>query len=131
MPPGFRRRELDVRQASTVIKDLGLDRVDLIKIDVEGMEEAILTSLRPVLNQYRPIVAFEHHETRVDGGAFARIRNCFPADYKLVEAQFSPDGSPWQKALWNVRHDAGPVLSEVISPEARSYEALLAIPDEA
>ena len=39
----------------------GLDRVDLIKIDVEGHEEPVLRTLLPVMRRYRPrAVLFEH-----------------------------------------------------------------------
>ena len=39
----------------------GLDRLDLVKIDVEGHEEPVLRSLQPILARWRPrAVVFEH-----------------------------------------------------------------------
>jgi FkbM family methyltransferase len=128
LPEGHRAVDLEIRQAEKAINALNLKRIDFIKIDVEGMEEQVLKSIAPIIERYRPVVAFEHHETRVSAGTFAKIRACFPADYRIVEAQFAPDGSARTKALWNLKHDAGPVLSEVIEPERRSYEALIAAP---
>jgi FkbM family methyltransferase len=56
----------------------GLDRLDLIKIDVEGHEQAVLRSLAPVIQQQRPrAVVFEHEGNLADpgsviGGVFAQ-----------------------------------------------------------
>jgi FkbM family methyltransferase len=39
----------------------GLDRVDLVKIDVEGHEAMVIRSLMPILERYRPrAIVFEH-----------------------------------------------------------------------
>jgi FkbM family methyltransferase len=44
---------------------LNLDRIDLIKIDVEGHEEAVLRSLQPLLAQFKPrAILFEDHADR-------------------------------------------------------------------
>ena len=42
----------------------GVDRVDLVKIDVEGHEEAVLTSMRSELQRLKPrAILFEDHDT--------------------------------------------------------------------
>ena len=47
--------------ASQLMERSGLDRLDLVKIDVEGHEEPVLRSLQPVLARWRPrAVVFEH-----------------------------------------------------------------------
>ena len=39
----------------------GLESVDLVKIDVEGHEQVVLTSLAPMIARYRPrVIVFEH-----------------------------------------------------------------------
>jgi FkbM family methyltransferase len=127
LPEGFRVRTLEVRHAGNAIGALGLDKIDYIKIDVEGMEESVLTSLRPILARYRPIVSFEHHEQQVSPGTFDRIRALFPG-YRFVEPTFAP---PTGKVMWNLRHDGGPVLKEVTVLESRTYENILAMPNAA
>lgn len=125
LPEGFRVRSLEVREASRAIKELGLETIDYIKVDVEGMEEAVLTSLRSVLSRYKPIVSFEHHETEVEPGTFDRIRSLFTG-YRLFEPTVAP---PTGKVMWNLRHNGGPVLAEITEPEYRYYENILAIPN--
>jgi FkbM family methyltransferase len=39
----------------------GLDRLDFVKIDVEGAEEQVLAGAQEVLHRYRPIVCLEHY----------------------------------------------------------------------
>lgn len=55
----------------TVLMEMtGLPRLDLVKIDVEGHEDAVITSLAPVIEQYRPrAIVFEHF------GGFADASN--------------------------------------------------------
>lgn len=122
-----RTMKLEVKCAAGVIDALDLDRIDFIKIDVEGMEEAVLTALKHIIAKYRPIVAFEHHEHLASRGTFARIRNLFEG-YRLMEPCFAPDGSAKSKIMWNLRHDGGPLLTEVIDPEKRTYDNILAFP---
>lgn len=48
----------------------GLDRLDLVKIDVEGHEEPVLRSLQPVLAHWRPrAVVFEHDGDPADSAS--------------------------------------------------------------
>lgn len=45
----------------TLMRQCGFDRVDLIKIDVEGHEEPVLNTLSEVIDQHRPrAIVFEH-----------------------------------------------------------------------
>ncbi len=58
------------------IDDLGLDRLDFLKIDVEGMEVDVLEGARASLERHRPVCWVEHWLTREDllKGAFAEHR---------------------------------------------------------
>jgi len=120
-------KHLEVREAKRAIAALKLDRIDYIKVDVEGMEEAVLTALKPIIARHRPLVSFEHHETQVAEGTYARIREVFEG-YKLICPCFAPEGSAAGKLIWNLRHNAGPLLTEIVAPERRTYENILAIP---
>lgn len=46
---------------------LGLERVDLIKIDVEGFERNVLTGLKNSILKYRPIIFMEFYEDAKSG----------------------------------------------------------------
>jgi FkbM family methyltransferase len=61
--PGFRQARQDVEVPMLTIDQFvaerGLDRVDLIKIDVEGTEDKILHGAQRVLRGHRPVVICE------------------------------------------------------------------------
>jgi len=51
----------------------GLEKLDLVKIDVEGHEEAVLTSMAPVIERHRPrAILFEHYGELVDASVGIR-----------------------------------------------------------
>jgi FkbM family methyltransferase len=52
--------EVEVRLLDSVIQDLGISRIDFIKIDVEGADELVCRGGAEVLKKYRPPVFFEH-----------------------------------------------------------------------
>ena len=122
--------ELPIRQAFSAIDALGLERIDFIKIDVEGLEVDLFESLGPMINHLRPIVGFEHHESLSAPKAFERI--CASLEnYVIVEVQFSaPHGNLPARAIDFLRHGGRSRLIEVTHPDHRSYENLLAIPGE-
>ncbi len=45
------------------LESLGLDRLDFIKIDVEGMEIDVLQGAAESLRKFKPIMLIEHHKT--------------------------------------------------------------------
>lgn len=51
--------KLPVRNADQYIAALKLDKVDLIKIDVEGFEKQVLTGAAETIKKYRPILWVE------------------------------------------------------------------------
>ena len=67
------------------IDNLGLDRLDLLKIDVEGSEIDVLDGARETLRRHRPTVvmefnsfAFVHYRNLVPRDAMVQIRRIFP-----------------------------------------------------
>jgi len=54
-----RTESVSLRDASAVMQEIGLDNIDVIKVDTEGCEVQILESILP---NYRPrVVHFEYH----------------------------------------------------------------------
>lgn len=52
---------VDLISGNELMRCSGLDRVDLIKIDVEGHEDVVLSTLTPVIERDRPrAIVFEH-----------------------------------------------------------------------
>jgi FkbM family methyltransferase len=59
-----RREETTVRDLNALLEELGITQIDLIKIDVEGAEYDVLTSLRPDLLQRVQWIVGELHSVR-------------------------------------------------------------------
>jgi FkbM family methyltransferase len=55
--------EVAVEALDDVVEREGLDRVDLIKIDVEGSETAVLRGAGDTLRKFRPVIIVEAQET--------------------------------------------------------------------
>jgi FkbM family methyltransferase len=124
-----RKIELPIRKADDVVDELGLSRIDFIKIDVEGMEENVFRGLAKTIAQFRPLIDFEFLGQRHDPEHFARILSLLPG-YNIVEVRFSPsDAGLVNRAWWNIRKAGTPELMPVGIPEPRWYENLLAIPE--
>lgn len=69
--------DLMIRSGDAYLKGMGVDRVDLVKIDAEGMELSILKGLSSTIEKYRPILFFELSET---------TRKCFDSAEALLAA---------------------------------------------
>jgi FkbM family methyltransferase len=72
------------------VADQGLDRVDLVKIDVEGAELSVLEGAQKTLAQYRPTTVLEFntfgftiHQSVLPQVALARITQLFPYVFVL------------------------------------------------
>lgn len=56
---GDRHHDVSARRLDGVLEDLDVRRVDVLKVDVEGSEAALLHGAGEVLRRWRPIVIFE------------------------------------------------------------------------
>lgn len=122
---------LPVRRGDTAVAALGLDRIDFIKIDVEGFEPIVFAGLQDTIGKSRPLIAFEHHAREAGREAYDAILDCLPG-YGIFELTYAPVGSGLlRRLLWHFAHAGQPELTPVSEPEARSYGNLLAIPSEA
>lgn len=55
--------ELDIVPGTEAFALADIERVDLIKVDVEGFEYEVLTGLLPFLRTHRPVLIFEYSRT--------------------------------------------------------------------
>lgn len=125
-----RQLELPIMNADEYIGGLDLSRIDFIKVDVEGWEAPLFEGMSNTIAKFRPIVAFEFHGQLAGDGEFDRIISALPG-YIVVEARYAPEGGTlFEKIVWNTVHNGRPTLERVIRPEARTYENILAFPDE-
>lgn len=121
---------LPVRHGVAAVAELDLDRIDIIKIDVEGFEPEVFAGLRSTIAAFRPLIAFEHHAKEAGRAAYDAILECLP-NYAIFELTYAPVGSSLlQRTVWHFAHAGEPELTPVGGPEPRSYGNLLAIPQE-
>lgn len=126
-----RQLELEIAQADAYVAALGLDRLDFVKMDVEGWEPSLFEGLAGTIARFRPVVAFEFHGQAAAPDDFARIVSSLPG-YIVAEACYAPPtASLGGKLAWSLAHGGRPRLERVTAPEERTYENLLAFPDEA
>jgi len=85
--------EVKVEALDTVVGRLGLSRVDVIKIDVEGAEASVIDGARDVLRQMRPTLLLEINEMALRAqqrSAESLLRKlCKEFDYEILI--FSPE----------------------------------------
>ena len=126
----FETIDLPIRRADDAIGELGLSRIDFIKIDVEGLEPQIFGGLGETVRRFRPLIAFEFHGQLTPVAAFEQIRGNLP-NYTIADMTFAAEGSgAVSTLLYHLRHGNRLTLREIATPHARTYESLLAIPDE-
>ena len=54
--------EVDVTTLDALVERLGLPKIDILKVDVEGSEPAVLRGARGILERQRPLLAFERDD---------------------------------------------------------------------
>ncbi|MBG0791610.1 MAG: FkbM family methyltransferase [Desulfovibrionaceae bacterium] len=78
--------EISIRHGDAAVRDLGLDAISAVKIDVEGYEPLVLTGLAETLRAHRPLIVFEHSEANRDSyDGFAGLQKLFPEDYEFFQ----------------------------------------------
>lgn len=80
---------LPVRRADSTLARLGIERVDLVKIDVQGFEPQALRGLKDTLDRCRPILCVEvGAENRHEIPELAALANLLPANYVFRRVRF-------------------------------------------
>jgi FkbM family methyltransferase len=75
---------LDLHRGDEVLPELGISRVDFIKMDIEGYEPFALKGLIKTLREDRPVILFEwSHESEANNPE--GIHNLFPSEYRMFE----------------------------------------------
>lgn len=83
--------KLRVVRGDTFLAGLGLDRVDLVKIDVEGFEKQVLLGLRETLRHHRPTVLMEMSETtKASLSGLDELRSLLPEAYTIRRVLWNP-----------------------------------------
>jgi FkbM family methyltransferase len=72
---------LTVKNADNYIKELGIQKVSLIKIDVEGFEYEVLCGLKQTIFKNRPVIFFEFNPENEKFGTAENMYACFPNKY--------------------------------------------------
>lgn len=87
--------EVPVRRLSSILRDLGHDRIDLLKMDIEGAEYAVLKDLLDSGIQVRQLLVEFHHRWREIAIEKTRqaIRNLNSAGYRIFDV--SPTGEEY------------------------------------
>ena len=77
---------IDVTTIDTLVSELRLERLDVIKLDIEGAESHVLEGARATLSRFRPrmAIATEHTNNRLQNNqnVIAAMRSAAP-DYRM------------------------------------------------
>lgn len=77
--------DLEVVVGDEEVKRLGLESVDVMKVDVEGYERFVLDGLKDTLEKFRPLVVLELSDTtRKTFSDFNDFRSVFPDGYVFL-----------------------------------------------
>ena len=82
--------KLPVVNADNYISKLRLEKLDLIKIDVEGFEKNVLIGLKDTIFEYRPIIFMEFStQTRNSLSNSNELMSMLPKNYNIKKVQTS------------------------------------------
>jgi FkbM family methyltransferase len=79
--------ELEIVPGDEALMKAGVDRIDLVKMDIEGFEKPALLGLSKTLRRDRPVVVFELTINPQRPGLFSSaedVRAAFPKDYEFL-----------------------------------------------
>ena len=78
--------ELEIAIGDEIILKENPERVDLIKIDVEGYEKAVIKGFSNTIQKYKPVVVFEYSlDTKQSFHDFPSMKRLFPDGYRFLK----------------------------------------------
>lgn len=80
MVKSIHKKRVLIKKLDDVVSGLGLKRIDLIKIDVEGWELEVLSGAKDTIEKYRPVFIVEFHM----GVDFDEIINKYFNNYNYI-----------------------------------------------
>ena len=76
--------KLKVVNGDKYFSNLGLDKIDLVKIDVEGFEKSVLKGLENTIRDYRPALLMEFSDTtQASFTGVDELQSMFPEGYRI------------------------------------------------
>ena len=92
--------EVKVKKLTSFIKENNINKIDLIKIDVEGMENEILESIEEIIKFQKPIFLIETHRIMSDIVGHDCITPIFNRMYKLNYESYHFNGNKFEKFIY-------------------------------
>ena len=92
--------EVKVKKLNSFIKENNINKIDLIKIDVEGMEFQIIESIEEIIKIQQPIFLIETHRIMSDIVGYDCITPIFNKMYKNNYESYHFNGNKFEKFLY-------------------------------
>ncbi|HWX78721.1 MAG TPA: FkbM family methyltransferase [Steroidobacteraceae bacterium] len=128
--PASDHQQLEIRIGDEAVESLGISRLGLIKIDVEGLELAVLEGLKRTLGSQDPVVMFEAHPEVDRAAAEATVEFLrklgFIHLYSCERPRMSRHASKIKRAVFRLRHGSQPRPVRVEVLDDRQYLMLFA-----
>jgi len=78
--------DVSVRRLDSILEQLGVGRVGMIKLDVEGAEDAVIRGAERLIREHRPVWVVEVHTFRpASDHARPFVRSLFALDYTVLD----------------------------------------------
>jgi Methyltransferase FkbM domain len=128
--PGDDTQAVPIVVGDDVVRGEVRGKVDLLKVDVEGHELAVFTGLAQTIARDRPIIAFEFHAAERPPGEWGAIATVLRSYVFTEPLQAPAEARMLDKLRWHLERCGRPMLERFTQPELRSYDNILAFPDE-
>jgi FkbM family methyltransferase len=114
-----------VQTLDSVVAELGLDRIDFVKIDVEGAEASVVAGARSVLKEMRPVMILEINDAalRAQGNSAAALLSALRTDYGYEILNFSQTTGMLEPVV-----DGAPLSANIVAPPKERVAELLNTP---
>jgi len=83
--------KVPVRPLDEILAELGIDRIDYMKMDIEGAEREALKGARGTLAKSRPVIMLDHYHLPDDAAVLPKIIMAGNSAYRADCALCSPD----------------------------------------